>query len=215
VLRIATIALMFVAVNASSAICQIDPDSNGLGVYFDREATVTNRTITGTNERTVAYIALTNESDAITDGVVSLGVAFDWSGGGLLGLSSHGDTYDPYVDPSTRLWDGGTRPSETTALSFVISPGTASIAGVRILGWFEILNSSYPEPGVAIYVRGPAPASGQMAPFFAPADLESVDEIVYLSPSSGGGDLPVATINRERPVRIEASSWDAIKAMFR
>jgi hypothetical protein len=60
------LALAAIAVLASSAFAQVDPDPDGMGVYFDMNATMNCKTIafTGTPILVDAYLLLTNPSGA-------------------------------------------------------------------------------------------------------------------------------------------------------
>lgn len=209
------ICFVVIVLFGKCAIGQINPDPDEIGIYFDRDATVVHREVGGIGERTVAYIAVTNAPALRAGGSVFAAVSFDWSGGGQIGLSGYGSMYEPFVDPSLRLWEGGTRPSAARTFEFPVGGGSESTTTVHILGWFEVLSYDRPVTAISIYIGSPEMDSSLAGPFFLPSNLTSLADIRPLHPSSGSLDLPVATINLQAPVRAESISLGALRVLFR
>jgi len=179
---------MLLAANFSTA--QVDPDPDGIGVYFDVEATnVSTTAVTG--EFVQAYLVGTNLSQS---GDIDYWEAYVFPD---QGASVSGTPYGSFNyamnmpgDPSwhcVALWPEPPLPAQTITL----------LASLEI----QVLDDSLP---IGLFIRGDARYR-----------LYGSLEEFPLFPSSGSPDLPAATINGEAPVAIDPGAWGSLKAMFR
>jgi hypothetical protein len=183
---------------AESALAQIDPDPDGIGIYFDQGATINSVTVAEGTPYVTAYLVLTNPS--------VLGNMVHWScsissfleGPGLAQVSgSHTGGFNLDTNmPGSEHW------------SFEISfdPETENpTTGITVLAQLHIVPHVHDEP-IYLYVRNGA---GGFA--FYGTDNGGAD----FNPSSGSWGLPVAVINGEASVAVEPESWGGVKSLYR
>ncbi len=191
------LVLIVVLLMAANGFAQLDPDDDGIGVYFDPCACVNCITMDVGPQK--AFLVITHptspqgvggweckmwmEGPAAMTGVdlqgqeINIGTAPEYVVG----------TVDPQINPYTY-------PAIVVAVIdfFIIdtdSPITFWIDGIR----FHSLDEKVPA-----YLDG--------------ADVELIKE---LKQSTGGRDFPVATVNGDCAVAVENESWGGVKALFR
>ncbi len=180
---------------ASIASAQIDPDPDGIGVYFDEGATEVAITAP-VGEPVTAYLIATNPSHAGTLALweASVGTsvpvimtghptnAFNMASNmpGSPGFSFACAVYQPYPD-----------------LQPIMILATLEI-NVGIEGPIEIFVGGYTFDW----------------PMYRPDDFEAGPDIALFQ-SSGSPEQPVAVINGPVPVATESQSWDGVKSLYR
>jgi hypothetical protein len=172
---------------AGNAFAQIDPDPNGIGIYFDQAATqaVTTATLPGEihGYLVATHCTLSGQVRYWEGGVVS--GDFDWFVGGA-----------PVVGQNLAENMPG---SNSHAFQVLIDPATPfPVAPVLVLA--DLLVYMYTPGPHWLYVRG----------FY----LSAGGADTFLYPSSGSEQRPVAVVNGEMPVRVESSSWGAVKNLY-
>ena len=189
--------LLIFALACSNSFAQLDPDDDGIGVYFDPCAC--NNCVSFDAGPQTAFLVITHptspqgvagweckmwlEGPALITGVdlqgqeINIGTAPEYVVG----------TVDPQVNPFTY-------PAIVVAvINFFITdindPVTFWIDGIR----FHSLSERVPA-----YLDG--------------SDIEIIKE---LRQSTGGRDFPVATVNGDCAVSDEKETWGGVKALFR
>ncbi len=175
---------------ANGARAQIDPDPDGIGIYFDMEATIVTA-VAGTGDYVQAYLVGTNLSHS--------GDIDYWEShvGPDQGASVSGDPYGSYNYAMNM-------PGDPSWHCIALSPDPPLPAQeITLLASLDIyiLDGSGP---IGLYVSGV-----DRYRIFGSADEHS------MYPSSGSPDLPVATINGDAPVPVATGTWGAVKLMYR
>jgi hypothetical protein len=183
---------------APSAIAQIDPDPNGIGVYFDSEATVVSATVP-VDEIFALYLILTNPS--APGGVAGWELAFhyDYQNLFLLGYSFAGNGIN-ICDPWPNICVGIPPPPLPWAETIVLMTLNFYVLTDACVE-YTLTPVEYPSlPGQMIYNDGADPFN-----------------LIPLHPSSGNVELPVAALNCEGPppIRVQETSWGQAKALYR
>jgi len=193
------ILVVFFIMLASGTFAQVDPDPNGIGIYFDPGATEVSILVPETAEIVYlsAYLILTNP-------------AFE-------GELNHWAAYvSTYTDNSTTvqasIWGSPIEGhnvkmnmpgSSHWGFEVLLGDSPPYLASeITVLAELEILVHTFTEP-INLYVWEGA--------FYSVEDSGAVNA----NPSSGDWDLPVATINGLAPVAVESDSWGGVKALFR
>jgi len=183
---------------AASALAQSDQHPNGIGVYFDSQATIVSATVP-VDESFALYLILTNPS--APGGVAGWELAFHCACQNLflLGYSFAGDGVnicDPWPDICVGIPPPPLPRAETIVL-MTLNFYVLTDACVE----YTLTPVEYPSlPGQMSYNDG--------------ADLFN---LIPLHPSSGDVALPVAALNCEGPppIRAPKSSWGQTKALYR
>lgn len=182
---------------AFDAGAQIDPDPDGIGIYFDLEATQVSTTVE-VGESVMGYLIATNPSQ---EGGLAFWVATVHSAAPeviIWGVPANG------VNIATNMPPGG------PTFFFVVSSSTPppSLQGITLLGtlWVTVLVDG----PIGLEVHGDA---GYEFPMYRVDDPNGQDH--WLFPSSGGTDLPVAVINGNAPIAAEPHSWGQVKSLYR
>ena len=180
----------FLLLPASGTWAQVDPDPDGIGIYFDQEATIVAITA-GTGDFVQAYLVGTNLSQIGDIDYWESHVCPDQ------GASVSGTPYGSYNYamnmPGDPCWS-------CVALSPdppVPAQEITLLAGLEI----QILDGSAP---IGLFVGGEDRYRIHGSP----------DEHA-MYPSSGSPDLPVAMINGDAPVPVEMGTWGAVKSVYR
>ena len=188
--------LLFLAFNYQVGLGQIDPDPDGIGIYFDEEATQ-NSAWGGPWEPVFAYLVGTHLSQeggiVYWEAVVRATGDIAYMGGApMFGqnmvMNMPGSTHCGFIVLS---------PSEPIPVS-----GTVVLAGV----YFVLYTGTAP---TWIFVYG----------YDRPNPVYSIDS--YGGPyhdmyvSSGDTALPVAAINGEAPIPTTMHTWGDVKALYR
>ncbi len=189
------IATMLVA---SAAVAQLDPDDDGIGVYFDPCACVNCLTLDAGNHN--GYLVITHPTSPI-------GV-----GGWEAKMTVEGPAYIVNMSLEGDAINVATRPDEyiVGVAAPLYNPYSFPAIVVAIMD-ILIVDTAAP---VNFYLDGVYFHSG---PERFPAYLDGVDYdiIKMLQQSTGGPEFPVATINGECAVAVESESWDGVKALYR
>lgn len=182
----------------SSGYAQLDPDDDGIGVYFDPCACVNCITFEPGPQK--AFIVITHPTSPL--GVGSWECKM-WMEG-------------PAVMGSVTLWGDGVnlanRPDEYIVGTVVpqINPYTYPAVTVATID-FLLTDTSSP---VTFWIDG---IYFHSLPDKVPAYLDGADNniIKELRQATGGPQFPVATINGDCAVATEQQSWGGVKALFR
>lgn len=175
------------------ASAQIDSGSDGIGIYFDTDATVVSTTAV-TGDTVEAYLIATNLTQTGDIGIWSAGMC---PGSGLVqiyGTPTHGGFNYSMNMPGDSCW---------SCLAFSFDT-PLPVGNIVILANLEIEIYDDLEP-VNIYLHADC----------SYGTFDGGDEEFPLYVSSGSSVLPVATINGVAPVGVESFEWDSIKAMYR
>lgn len=194
----AVYVLFFISI-ASMASAQIDPDADGIGIYFDQGATVNSTVIAEGTHVVNAYLILTNPSlEGNLDYwycEVSTYLDDQNNYASIAGHPVNGSNVFDINMPGSSTWGFRVFPHSDPPLEATLT---------TVLAELEILIYDFDSP-VFLYVRGAG------------------DEVVYsagpesasMNPSSGSWDLPVAVINGEALVANDTQSWDRVKSLYR
>jgi hypothetical protein len=189
--------VVFFIVFASGALAQIDPDPDGIGIYFDLEATQVSATVE-VGEALTGYLIATNPSQE----------------GGL--ATWEADVYSTVVE--VFIWGepvNGTNvatnmPPGGPGFSFVVSQHMPlpPLQSITLLGtlWITVMADG----PIGLEVHG---GWGQECPMYGVDEFDYPDHCLF--PSSGNVDLPVAVINGPAPVATEPLLWGQVKSLFR
>jgi len=191
--------VLVLVLSATSVFAQVDPDPNGIGIYFDQGATVNSTVIAEGTDVVNAYLVLTNPSlEGNLDYwycYVSTYLDDPNQGASIAGHPVNGTNIIVSNMPGSSSWGFRVFPYSEPPLEATFT---------TVLAELEILIFDFNSP-IYLYVRG------------------SGDEVVYsvgtesasMNPSSGSWDLPVAVINGEAPVATESQSWGQLKSLYR
>lgn len=175
---------------APAANGQVDPDPDGIGIYFDTSASVV-ATTASVGDIVTAYLIGTRLSQS--------GEIDYWEtrlcpvGGATIGGTPRGSYNYASNMPGDPCWS-----------CIALGPDPALLAGeITILAdlQIEVWDTLIP---IGLYVSGEDRYRLAGSP---------VEHALYAS--SGDSDLPVAVINGEAPVAVETGSWSRIKAIYR
>jgi hypothetical protein len=192
------IALFCMALLAGNAFAQLDPDDDGIGVYFDPCACVNCLTLEAGSH--TGYLVITHPTSP--DGV----------GGWEAKITVEGPAFVTNWDLLGNAINVATRPDEfiVGVSEPLYNPYSFPAVVVAILD-ILILNTDDP---VNFYIDGIYFASH---PSGQPAYLDGIDYDIIkpLQQATGGPDYPVATINGECAVAVTEETMDGIKALYR
>jgi hypothetical protein len=186
------ILLAAVLLLAAPAAAQVDPHPDGIGLYFDEQASI-NCIDMGTGIVTV-HLVLTNATAA--SGVAAWECRVDYPAnlisagtslaGSCINLASEPDFAVGYVEP--RPWAAI---NVLANLTFFVSNTSPADLFLRPIGHPSV-------PGQMVYV--------------APDDIGAKVPMIW---STGGPDVPVATINGGCAVPAEQDTWGGVKGLYR
>ncbi len=181
---------------ASAAMAQIDPDPDGIGIYFDQGATVNSVVVADGTESVTAYLILTNPTiDGDMNnwtGFVSTYLNDANQGTTIFGRPNNGHNLIVSNMPGSFHWS-----FQVSVYSDPPLPATP----ITILAELEILMYNFEDP-IYLYVHegaGYSAGAGGAA----------------MNPASGSWDLPLAVINGEAPVAVESKPWGGVKLLYR
>ena len=181
---------------AANAFGQVDPDPDGIGLYFDEGATI-NAIEAEVPGPVTAYLIGTNLSRQgglrFWEAIVSApGQSATIWGGARNGLNL-----------ATNMPPGGNSFVYTVSVSDPNSalPGTVILGDLEI--WFDW------DVPIGLHVHG---VSFDQPAYWVDADPT---ETHFMYPSSGSVDRPVAMINGSAPVPVEDMAWGHIKGLYR
>ncbi|HPF34120.1 MAG TPA: hypothetical protein P5571_02615 [Candidatus Krumholzibacteria bacterium] len=195
------LAFMAVALLASGAMAQIDPDADGMGVYFDMGATEVCASTVAPFQQIVAYLCITNPSASA--GVSGWEAYVTVTGGVVAGAWTLSAGLD--VDPS--------------AEGFQVGIGTGGLAlpaapSVVLATYSAFVQAAGGE--VAFYCEGvPGSTSFDGTPGYAGGSDAGDLRACQVSSGTGLG-LPVARVNGDCDiVANEDMTFSNVKALFR
>jgi hypothetical protein len=181
---------------ASSAVAQIDPGPDGIGVYFDTGATTVQVMVEEETLSVTAYLILTRPTLQGTlyywEATVATGCGDGYGSAEVIGapinagnivMNMPGQGFFSFVSSTD-----GYPPYELTGSAMVL-------AELEIIGQYFHQVSICVGEGALYAVSG--------------------EDWLVMNPSSGDWDLPVATINGLAPVGVESESWGGVKALYR
>lgn len=192
------LVIFLASLMAGNAVAQLDPDDDGIGVYFDPCACVNCLTLEAGEH--LGYLVITHPTSPTGVGgweaaVWAEGPAFiiEWE---LLGDAINVATRENefIVGVAEPLYNPYSFPAVVVAIMHLLIVDTAEPVNFYIDG---IYFHSLPE-------KQPAYLDG--------ADY---DIIKKLQQSTGGAGFPVATINGECAVATESTTFDGLKALYR
>jgi hypothetical protein len=174
----------------ATAPAQLDPGPDGLGVYFDLDATQV-AAEAGEAQTVPAYLVATGLT---LSGDVTYWSArlCPWGAAEIQGTCRNSHNYSMNM-PGDACWSG-------TAFAFEPSFPAQDItvlADLQITVWWD-------EDPVLIFI--------QAGPEY---QTSTADHLFPLNPSSGAWDLPVAVINGPAPVAGRTATWGGLKALYR
>lgn len=176
------------------AIGQIDPDADGIGIYFDVGATVTSATVTVVPPPPVSMSAWLVATRVSMPGFVRHfeGVV-EWDGVADAEVHPHMPTgWDMCWEMPVSNYDNICADIEPALLA---TGDAVVLKRYDILVWGDLASFRFHIRSFRLW-------------------LYPLVEIA-LHPSSGDWNLPVAVINGEAPVPVEATAWGSVKSLFR
>ncbi|MFO7653705.1 MAG: hypothetical protein R6X25_07750 [Candidatus Krumholzibacteriia bacterium] len=184
-----TCLTMLLAVPASA---QTDPYTDACGVYFDQGATV--NCATAPVGMIDAYVVLTHLTSV---GIRAWEMKLEVLGGGVLGNMAF----------------SGLAINATTPPEYSVGLGEAIYGNPIVVATMSVYVSSVEMP-VEFMISGIRFSSvDPRAPNYV--DSEDIGIIKVLRQSTGGPDVPVATINGDCVVGAENETWSGVKSLFR
>ena len=200
VMKKLVLAIFFLTLLTGNAFAQLDPDDDGIGVYFDPCACVNCLELDAGLH--IGYVVITHptspngvggwEAKIWAEGPVSI-LSYEFIGNAInaglrpnefvVGIPIGEPLYNPYMYPAV-----------VVAMVYIQVEDTSAPINFYIDGIFFSSHDS-----------------GQ------PAYLDGGDTNIIkpLQQPTGGPDYPVATINGACAVAVEATTFDGIKALFR
>jgi hypothetical protein len=191
------LVLFAAALVSGSAFAQLDPDDDGIGVYFDPCAC--SNCVSMDVGPNVAYVVITHPTSP--QGVFGWEAEVTMEGPAfLLNFDLIGQTVNVGTPPEYIV--GITEPQ--------INPYKFPAIVIAVLDIF-ISDTSAP---VNFFIDG---IRFHSLPNRVPAYLDGADPstIKELRQATGGPDIPVSTINGDCAVAIENESWGGVKALYR
>lgn len=192
------LVLICVILMAGNSFAQLDPDDDGIGVYFDPCACVNCISMDVGAQK--AFLVITHPTSP-------LGVG-SWE----TKMWMEGPAFMTNVDLQGAGVNLASRPNEYIVGTVVpqINPYTFPAIVVAVLD-FQIIDLATP---VTFWIDG---IYFHSLPNKVPAYLDGADVniIKELRQATGGPQFPVATINGDCAVATEQASWGDVKALFR
>lgn len=195
------LAMLAVALLASGAMAQIDPDADGMGIYFDTEGTIFEMNTAAPFEQITAYLLITRPSatdgvsgwEAYVTGAAGL-TAGSWTLAGGLDVDASAEGFQVGIGTGPLALPYGDTVVLATLSGFVMTPTTPIALYVDGV------------PGSTTFPNSPGYAGGTDA-----GDLRACQ----VSSGTGAG-MPVACINGAcSVVANEDMTFSNVKALFR
>lgn len=162
------LALLAIALIASSAMAQVDPDPDGMGVYFDMGGTVFETTTAAPFASVTAYLLITNPSDSsgvsgweALVSVMGSPVAPSWTLSAGLDVDGGPDSFQVGIGVNPLALPAGPTVLLATWVGFVMSP----------VDMISFVIS--PVPGSVSFADSPGYASGDSAGVLIPLQVSS------------------------------------------
>lgn len=193
------LALLAIALIASSAMAQVDPDPDGVGVYFDLGGTTFEKNTVAPFESVTAYLLVTNPSDPA--GVAGWEMVINVAGGAVAPAWTLSAGLDVDSDPNAFQVGIGLAPLALPAGPTVL---LATWVGFVMAPTDVISFTILPVPGSVSFDNAPGYASGDNAGLLIPLQVSS--GFPYGAPS--------ALINSTGVVANENMSFGQVKNLF-
>lgn len=194
------VVLLLVSLMATSAFAVIDPDPDMLGVYFDMNAD-NNCLDIGPSIPFFAYVTITNPSAAEVHGLEFGYTVVPPAGleGMIFRLGNALPAGSVDLGNNTNLLSG----------DYVVGLASPLVGApaVQFVTWQFMLLT----PMTVEIFLGPSVVPG--IPGFPGYEIGG--SIQSLGTSTGGYDIPVATVNGECVVSVEETSFGSLKSLFR
>lgn len=193
-MRTTLIILGLVLLTAGGVFAQIDPDPDGIGLYFDEEATLTCKTVPAFVQFD-AYLCLTNPSSP--NGASGFECRLEFPATILRTFDVIDTTYQNlFSSPDYLVGFGAPLPA-------------ADVIVLTHIGFFNLQLDTRQEFFVKPIERPSVPGAACYADGLDPRLL------IPLNSSSGSWDLPVAVINGEcNVIANEGSAWGRVKSLY-
>lgn len=190
-MRMAAVLLVLFLPLVSAA--QVDPDADGIGIYFDTSATLTSVTapvVPPGEVQLSAWLVATRMS--VPGFIRHFEGMVEWDHAEGMALEGMSAGFDMCWEMPVSNYDN---------MCTDVEPGTVATGDAVVLTRYD----------VTLY--------GDQVPmrFYIPSFrlwLYGGAEVV-MSPSSGDWNLPVAVINGPAPVAAQGVTWGAVKSLFR
>jgi hypothetical protein len=208
------VVLLLATLVATSAFAVVDPDPDMMGIYFD--LTADNNCLTAPNfAQFDAYLVLTNSTAAQIN-------AYEMS---YTNVFFVGGVEDPINANSFFQFQTVVANGVVSGVN-VAPPGTP-LAGDLIVGlaaplpysdaiilhkWQYGFFGASPGWSVEMYI---GPSSAPSLPGGLPVVQGTDTGLMTVGYSTGGADVPVATINGDCVVAVEEASWGSVKSLYR
>jgi hypothetical protein len=191
------LAILALSLVATSGLAQLDPDDDGIGVYFDPCACVNCITMDVGPQK--AFLVITHPTSP--EGVAGWECTMRMEGPAIMTA----------IDLQGQEINIGTAPEYIVGtVDPLINPYTYPAIVVAVID-FYIVDLATP---VTWWIDG---IRFHSLPDKVPAYLDgsNIELIKPLQQATGGPDFPVATINGDCAVAVEDQSWGDVKALFR
>jgi hypothetical protein len=198
------IALLLVALMASSAFAVVDPEPNMMGFYFDPGANDNCLTI-GASVPFFVYVCVTNPTAGAIDAYefgyeMAVPAGFETS---IFRLATNiGGGVSQGVDVGVSGPTGG---------DVIVGLATPLPGGeVVIVHSFQYMLLA---PMIVDIFLGDS--SSPSLPGGLPVIQEAGGDLMTVGTSTGGPEIPVASINGECAVAVESDTWGGLKSLYR
>jgi hypothetical protein len=193
------LVLMAVVLLASGAMAQIDPDDNGMGVYFDTEGTVVCKTTAAPFESVNAYLLITRPTDTAGvsgwEAAVTIGgapVAPSWALAAGLDVDSSASGFQVGIGVAPAALPAAPAVLLATWTGFVMQPTDVVTFTVSDV------------PGSVSFDGTPGYGSGADAGLLIPLQVSTGFPYVVCAQINGACDI----------VANDEMSWSSVKTMF-
>ncbi len=178
-----------------TAWSQIDPNPDGIGIYFDTDATSV-VTTAQTGDFVQAYLIGTNMSHL---GNLYVWESYVWTS--YVGQQSpyiHGEPYNAF----------------NTAMNMPGTPGWSFVALVYPEPPLPVQEITL-LASLTIFIEDASVPVGLFVSSYSNYSFSGYGPEYPMYPSSGSSTLPVAMVNGETPVASETSTLESVKALYR
>jgi len=197
------VLLILAAASVPQASAVIDPDPDGIGVYFDLAADQ-NQTGAPASVPVFAYVILTNPTgDEIQGFEFAYHISVPPGMEALLFRLQMGWPPEVPLDLTLPIYD--TFSDEIVAVTSTPIPASSAVI---LLTWQFLLLAPMETNFFLGPTSGEPPSNGRLT-------YVSETEPVAMNLSTGGPDVPVATINGDAAVPISSSTFGSLKTLYR
>ncbi|MEN8005466.1 MAG: hypothetical protein ABFS42_00500 [Candidatus Krumholzibacteriota bacterium] len=197
--------LLLACLTATSVLAVIDPDPDSIGIYFDTAAE-DNCLIVPAGIPFMAYLILTNPTAPAIN-------AYEFGLENVVPAGMESLFYRLATTPGNRVWAGPPIPGNNhLGGDFVVGlPYSIVAEPATILHSWQYMFLEYMP--VEMYLHQSSnPSIPGVYPIVQNAEGSILMQVYQ---SSGGPDIPVATVNTDCVVGVEGASFGSVKALFR